>query len=136
MGKEVSIVSAGSEEDMDQFEEGCRVSMLNVWAQDMRLMFDVHGLGMIQFDVHGLGMIEEEHETQVEFLGKKPESYERFVQETAKQWLAEGGGLIWPGRKCMVGRKTSGDGEQWLAEEGADIDDVDGEGIHGQNGTV
>lgn len=37
----------------------------------------------------GFGMTEEEHQKQVEFLGKEPEDYEKFVADTTAQWLAE-----------------------------------------------
>ena len=79
LGKEVSV--AGSDaESLDAFEGGLRTKVGPSWARDMRLMYEI-------FETKVFGMTEEEYEMQVELLGKEAESYERFVEETARKWL-------------------------------------------------
>ena len=38
------------------------------------------------FAERGFDMSEESYKEQVELLGKEPESYEKFVEVTGKQW--------------------------------------------------
>ncbi|KAH6886974.1 hypothetical protein B0T10DRAFT_76544 [Thelonectria olida] len=75
-----SIAAAMSHEGgLADFEQRFRAKVGNVWARDMRLMYEF-------FDKEGFGMNQAEYEAQVKLLGKTPESYEKFVAEIAGQW--------------------------------------------------
>lgn len=54
--------------------------MSKAWERDMKLMFECFG-------EHGFGMSEEEYELQIEVLGKKPDDYAQWVEETGSQWV-------------------------------------------------
>lgn len=54
--------------------------MSKAWERDLRLMYEAFG-------EHGFGMSEEEHQLQVEVLGKQPDDYTQWVQETGSQWV-------------------------------------------------
>lgn len=54
--------------------------MSKAWERDLRLMYEAFG-------GHGFGMSEEEHQLQVELLGKQPDDYSQWVQETGSQWV-------------------------------------------------
>ena len=54
--------------------------MSKAWERDLRLMYEAFG-------EHGFGMSEEEHELQVGILGKQPDDYSQWVQETGSQWV-------------------------------------------------
>ena len=54
--------------------------MSKAWERDLRLMYEAFG-------EHGFGMSEEEHKVQVEVLGKQPDDYTQWVQETGPQWM-------------------------------------------------
>lgn len=54
--------------------------MSKAWERDLRLMYEAFG-------EHGFGMSEEEHQLQVEVLGKQPDDYPQWVQETGSQWV-------------------------------------------------
>lgn len=54
--------------------------MSKAWERDLRLMYEAFG-------EYGFGMSEEEHRLQVEVLGKEPDDYIQWVQETASQWV-------------------------------------------------
>ena len=54
--------------------------MSKAWERDLRLMYEAFG-------EHGFGMSEEEHQLQVEVLGKQPDDYSQWVQETGSQWV-------------------------------------------------
>jgi uncharacterized protein YbjT (DUF2867 family) len=49
------------------------------WGRDLRLMYET-------FAERGFAMNETEYKKQLELLGKEPESYEKFVEVTAKEW--------------------------------------------------
>lgn len=49
------------------------------WGRDLRLMYET-------FAERGFSMNEKDYKEQLELLKKEPESYENFVQSTAKQW--------------------------------------------------
>jgi uncharacterized protein YbjT (DUF2867 family) len=59
---------------------GLDVEMSKAWERDLRLMYE-------GFGEHGFGMSEEEHKLQVEVLGKHPDDYVQWVQETGSQWV-------------------------------------------------
>jgi hypothetical protein len=54
--------------------------MSKAWERDLRLMYEAFG-------EHGFGMSEEEYLLQVEVLGKEPDDYSQWVQETGSQWV-------------------------------------------------
>jgi uncharacterized protein YbjT (DUF2867 family) len=54
--------------------------MSKAWERDLRLMYEAFG-------EYGFGMSEEEHRLQVEVLGKEPDDYSQWVQETGAQWV-------------------------------------------------
>jgi uncharacterized protein YbjT (DUF2867 family) len=54
--------------------------MSKAWERDLRLMYEAFG-------EHGFGMSEEEYRLQVEVLGKEPDDYSQWVQETGSQWV-------------------------------------------------
>lgn len=59
---------------------GMGAVMSKAWGRDLRLMLDAFG-------EYGFGMSEEEHDLQVEVLGKQPDDYVQWVKETGAQWL-------------------------------------------------
>jgi uncharacterized protein YbjT (DUF2867 family) len=50
------------------------------WGRDLRLMYET-------FAERGFAMSETEYRDQLELIGKEPESYERFVELAAKEWI-------------------------------------------------
>jgi uncharacterized protein YbjT (DUF2867 family) len=54
--------------------------MSKAWERDLRLMYEAFG-------EHGFAMSEEEYQLQVEVLGKQPDDYAEWVQETGSQWV-------------------------------------------------
>lgn len=58
---------------------GLDAVMSKAWERDLRLMYEAFGK-------HGFGMSEEEHELQVEVLGKLPDDYAQWVHEKGSQW--------------------------------------------------
>jgi uncharacterized protein YbjT (DUF2867 family) len=49
------------------------------WGRDLRLMYEAFGSV-------GYGMTEDEYESQIKLLGKEPEDYAKWVEETGKAW--------------------------------------------------
>jgi uncharacterized protein YbjT (DUF2867 family) len=49
------------------------------WGRDLRLMYEAFGSV-------GYGMTEDEYESQIRLLGKEPEDYAEWVEETGKAW--------------------------------------------------
>ena len=58
---------------------GLDTIMSKAWERDLRLMYEAFG-------EHGFRMSEAEHQLQVEVLGKQPDDYAQWVQETGSQW--------------------------------------------------
>lgn len=54
--------------------------MSKAWERDLKLMYEAFG-------EHGFGMSEEEHQLQVDVLGKQPDEYAKWVHETGSQWV-------------------------------------------------
>jgi hypothetical protein len=85
LGREIRM-----EHDTEHYEDsslqwvheatGFDAVMSKAWLRDMKLMFEAFG-------EHGFGMSEEEHQLQVEVLGKQPDDYEEWVHETGLQWV-------------------------------------------------
>ncbi|GKT82460.1 transcriptional regulator [Colletotrichum tofieldiae] len=79
LGRHVEV--AGSDvESLETFETRMSSYIGPAWGRDMRLMYEL-------FESVGFGMSEEDYKSQVELLGKEPEDYVQFVEETAKSWL-------------------------------------------------
>jgi nucleoside-diphosphate-sugar epimerase len=49
------------------------------WGRDLRLMYEA-------FSRVGFGMTHDQYELQIELLGKEPEDYAKWVEETGKSW--------------------------------------------------
>lgn len=81
LGKEIQPLLS-TEADLNRFEERIGQFTGRAWARDLRTMYDI-------FEVERFGMTEQQYAEQVSFLGREPESYEAFVENTAKQWLKE-----------------------------------------------
>lgn len=60
--------------------QGLDPAMSKAWIRDLKLMYEAFG-------EHGFGMTEEEHRLQVEALGKQPDDYAQWVQETGSRWV-------------------------------------------------
>lgn len=82
LGRDIKMIDASSEQELDEFEMQFRDKTGPAWARDLRLMYELFGS-------QSFGMTEEDYQNQVEFLGKEPEDYAEFVKATAAQWLAE-----------------------------------------------
>lgn len=78
LGKEVKVMG-NDEKSMSELEAHISKIMNPGWGRDMRLMYEI-------FEEVGFGMSEEDYRAQVEFLGKEPEDYEKWVGETAQKW--------------------------------------------------
>jgi nucleoside-diphosphate-sugar epimerase len=52
------------------------------WGRDLRLMYEAFGRV-------GFGMTEDQYALQIELLGKEPEDYAKWVEETGKTWRQE-----------------------------------------------
>ena len=82
LGKEIKHAPS-DRESFDAFEKHFSKLMGPAWGRDLRLSYET-------FEATGpFGMTEEEHKEQIVLLGKEPESYEEFVEITARQWLRE-----------------------------------------------
>jgi uncharacterized protein YbjT (DUF2867 family) len=64
---------------LDEFEQRLKKRAGPAWGRDLRIMFEL-------FEAMPYDMTEEQYKEQVALLGKKAESYEKFVETTAKQW--------------------------------------------------
>jgi uncharacterized protein YbjT (DUF2867 family) len=80
LGKEIKPTLA-NQEGFDSLENGFGQVAGPAWGRDMRLMFET-------FAERGFSMNEKEYKEQLELLGKEPESYENFVESTAKEWTS------------------------------------------------
>jgi len=75
------------EEGLKHFEKEFAVKAGAAWGRDLRLMYEI-------FEAQGFGMTKENYDEQVKLLGKEPEKYERFVEDTARQWKEEKGSSL------------------------------------------
>jgi uncharacterized protein YbjT (DUF2867 family) len=84
LGKEIKPALSDSE-GLKHFEKEFAAKAGAAWGRDLRLMYET-------FEVQEFGMTEENYEEQVKLLGKEPEKYEKFVEDTAREWKGEKGG--------------------------------------------
>ena len=81
LGREVKV--AGSDENsLDEFEAHFSKKVNAIWGRDTRLMYEM-------LEKQRFGMSEEEYKEQLEFLGKEPEDYEKWVEGVAEGWKKE-----------------------------------------------
>ncbi|GJC88521.1 NAD(P)H azoreductase [Colletotrichum liriopes] len=79
LGKEIKAAESDVE-TLNAFENIMAKYTSPAWGRDLRLLYE-------SFEKERFGMTEEDYERQVEFLGKEPRDYARFIEETAKSWL-------------------------------------------------
>jgi uncharacterized protein YbjT (DUF2867 family) len=80
LGKDVKPMLS-DRKGLKDFEKAFSAVSGPAWGRDLSLMFEM-------FEEMPFGMNKEEYDEQVELLGKEPNSYEKFVEETAKSWMA------------------------------------------------
>ncbi|KAF2798806.1 NAD(P)-binding protein [Melanomma pulvis-pyrius CBS 109.77] len=78
LGKQIRA-QMSDEVNLKTYEKESASKASAAWGRDLRLMYET-------FESQGFGMTEEEYQEQVKLLGKEPESYEKFVEDTAKEW--------------------------------------------------
>ncbi|KAL1604914.1 hypothetical protein SLS60_004455 [Paraconiothyrium brasiliense] len=78
LGKEIKP-RYSDKASLDAFEQSFKKKAGPAWGRDLRLMFE-------WFEAMPFGMTQEQYRDQVALLGKEAESYEKFVEATAKQW--------------------------------------------------
>ncbi|KAF3046785.1 hypothetical protein E8E11_009374 [Didymella keratinophila] len=78
LGKDIKPTLA-DQEGLDSLENGFGQVAGPAWGRDLRLMYET-------FAQRGFLMSEADYKEQVKLLGKEPESYEKFVELTAKEW--------------------------------------------------
>lgn len=71
------------QESLDAFEQQHSKHVGPAWGRDLKLMYEGFE------DIGPFGMTNEEYKEQLVLLGKEPESYEKYVERTAKQWLGQ-----------------------------------------------
>lgn len=81
LGKEIKPCLS-DETGMHKFETEFSGKIGPAWARDLQLMYKC-------FDRTPFGMTERDYQDQVELLGKEPNRYEKFVEETGKVWRAQ-----------------------------------------------
>lgn len=82
LGRDIRVLDASREQELDELEAYFRLRTSPVWARDIRLMYGY-------FAATPFEVTEYDFQNQVVFLGKEPEEHAKFVKETAAQWLAE-----------------------------------------------
>lgn len=81
LGKSIKPTFA-DQEGLDNLENGFGQVAGPAWGRDLRLMYET-------FAQRGFLMNETDYKEQLGLLGKEPESYEKFVERTAKEWTAQ-----------------------------------------------
>lgn len=79
LGKDVKPTLA-DEASFDSLEHGLRQVAGPAWGRCLRLMYET-------FAERGFAMDETDYKEQLQLLNKEPESYEKFVQSTAEEWV-------------------------------------------------
>lgn len=80
LGKTIKPTLA-DQEGLDNLENSFGQVAGPAWGRDLRLMYET-------FAERGFSMNEADYKEQVQLLGKEPESYEKFVKSTAKEWTS------------------------------------------------
>ncbi|KAJ4355467.1 uncharacterized protein N0V89_003483 [Didymosphaeria variabile] len=78
LGKEIKPTYS-DKASLDAYEQRFTKEAGPAWGRDIRLMYEI-------FEAVPFGMTEDQYRDQVALLGKEAESYEKFVETTAKQW--------------------------------------------------
>jgi uncharacterized protein YbjT (DUF2867 family) len=81
LGKEVKPILSDNE-GFNRSEKDFTAHAGAAWGRDLRLMLE-------GFEAQRFYMTKEDYDEQVKLLGKEPESYSKFVEETAKEWKVE-----------------------------------------------
>ncbi|KAF2439252.1 NAD(P)-binding protein [Karstenula rhodostoma CBS 690.94] len=78
LGKEIKPILS-DKASLDGFEQRFAKKASPAWGRDVRLMYEL-------FEAMPFGITEEQYNEQVALLGKEADSYEKFVEDTGKQW--------------------------------------------------
>jgi uncharacterized protein YbjT (DUF2867 family) len=81
LGRDIKHTEA-DQEGLDGLENGFGQVAGPAWGRDLRLMYET-------FAERGFSMNEADYKEQLELLRKEPESYEKFIDVAAKQWMSQ-----------------------------------------------